>query len=377
MSRLVWVLICLFVSVSSMLKAESNNEAKLKMLDQLEKLEQLDQMDFEDAIDNIYQCSQRNDFFCADQQINRAKSLLFDEIAKQRLADAVGYRKQQEIFYGEEKKLAEQRQLVSECSNSCAIPGEYERCVAGTLRPLYCNEPRREEPVYTQSESPSTMQLLGSALQHFNTQLQTDMTRQQAELQQQLKLAEQQRLYRDEQQKKQQQQQRELQQKQQQALAQLQQQEERLRRQADIKRQEEVARKQREEEQRLAQQKRTQEIQAQRLLKEREQAEKVRQEMVYLNSLASGTRLGGKDCFGENHVLGSLPNIQPKMVSCVDVKFTIQCPSSPVVEHQGVMKNMIGTIAGCFGDTTRVPDTISCPADKFIVQVTSAERCTF
>lgn len=93
----------------------------------------------------------------------------------------------------------------------------------------------------------------------------------------------------------------------------------------------------------------------------------------YLRRLAGGTRLAGKTCFGEQHVLGTLPQITPRAVACVDVHFRAYCPGSSAA-ISGVIRNMQGMKTGCYGDTARIHND-ACKAEALRVEVVAARAC--
>ncbi|MBU1223784.1 MAG: hypothetical protein KKA22_11680 [Gammaproteobacteria bacterium] len=93
----------------------------------------------------------------------------------------------------------------------------------------------------------------------------------------------------------------------------------------------------------------------------------------YLSRVAGGTRLMGKTCFGEQHVLGTLPQITPRAVACVDVHFRAYCPGSSAA-ISGVIRNMQGMKTGCYGDTARIGH-VACQAEALRVEVVAARAC--
>jgi hypothetical protein len=93
----------------------------------------------------------------------------------------------------------------------------------------------------------------------------------------------------------------------------------------------------------------------------------------YLRRLAGGTRLAGKTCFGEQHVLGTLAQITPRAVACVDVHFRAYCPGSSAA-ISGVIRNMQGMKTGCYGDTARIHND-ACKAEALRVEVVAARVC--
>ncbi|BFM48405.1 hypothetical protein [Marinomonas sp. THO17] len=356
--------------------AETSPQDMLKMLDQLDQLDRLDQMEFDDAIEAGYRCTDDENFACADQEIKKARPLVFDQDSKQRLNDLMAYRQDQEKYYKQKQRLVVQQKLEAKCARRCPIAREYAQCVAGNLDSWDCRDEEASDNSGGSSGSNSTMAAFSSALTQLNNQLQADLARQQADFNRQLKQIEAQRQEKERQKRQQQAQQRRVQQEQQQALANIQQQQEQARRQAEQRRQAEEARRQREEERRLAEEKRRQERQARALAQQRAKEEEARNKQIYLSKLTSGARLAARNCFGEKHVFGTLPVIKPELVSCVNVNFSVQCSSSGPVVHRGVLRNHINMNAGsCFGDTSQVPSSVACPAKQFVVRATSVEGC--
>ncbi|MBX9959315.1 MAG: hypothetical protein K2Y15_04200 [Burkholderiaceae bacterium] len=111
--------------------------------------------------------------------------------------------------------------------------------------------------------------------------------------------------------------------------------------------------------------------------KKAEAEAKARAEQDYLQRLAAGTRMGAKNCYGEQHVMGAMPNIKPKTVACIDMHFRAYCQGShPGVAYQGVLKNMVSMGTGCFGDTVEIKPKLGCKAEDIRVEVTQARPCS-
>lgn len=111
--------------------------------------------------------------------------------------------------------------------------------------------------------------------------------------------------------------------------------------------------------------------------KKAEAEAKARAEQDYLQRLAAGTRMGAKNCYGEQHVMGAMPNIKPKPVACIDMHFRAYCQGShPSVAYQGVLKNMVSMGTGCFGDTVEIKPKLGCKAEDIRVEVTQAKPCS-
>lgn len=349
--------------------AEASQDEMQKMLDQLEQLEELDRQEFNRAIDKGYECADKNNFSCVDREIRAARSLVFDKVSEKSLEKLVSYRKKQEEYFNEEKRIAAQIKREEECANRCPISREYSQCIAGKMDAYYCREERSANRGNNSSNgSNSTLAAFSMALSQMNTQMQADLARQKADFEQQMKQYEAQR----EREKRQKQQrlaeQRRRQQQQQANLASLQQAQER-------ERQEALRRRQQEEARRLAREEREREREARRLAKQREKEQEAANKLAYLESLKSGARLGARICSGGNHVFGLLPTIRPKLVGCVNIHFSIQCSSSGPVQHQGVLSNHVNLNAGsCIGDTVQVPK-LSCPVSQYVVKATSVVGC--
>lgn len=111
--------------------------------------------------------------------------------------------------------------------------------------------------------------------------------------------------------------------------------------------------------------------------KKAEAEAKARAEQDYLQRLAAGTRMGAKNCYGEQHVMGAMPNIKPKPVACIDMHFRAYCQGShPSAAYQGVLKNMVSMGTGCFGDTVEIKPKLGCKAEDIRVEVTQARPCS-
>ena len=91
-----------------------------------------------------------------------------------------------------------------------------------------------------------------------------------------------------------------------------------------------------------------------------------------LNEIKSGTRLAAKNCFGEYHVSGSLPKTASSV--CIDVEFRYWCNNSPTAKRSGILKNFVGEMAGCFGDTVEI-ERLSCKARDITVGVSNVKIC--
>lgn len=112
---------------------------------------------------------------------------------------------------------------------------------------------------------------------------------------------------------------------------------------------------------------------------ERAQAEaQAKAKRDFLASLSSGTRLKARKCpdgEGKYYVVGLLPKVSPRPVSCVDVHYQAICPgqSRGVV---GVATNFQGIATDCFmGDAATIAPTPSCPVDQVTVQTTDVRPC--
>jgi hypothetical protein len=111
--------------------------------------------------------------------------------------------------------------------------------------------------------------------------------------------------------------------------------------------------------------------------KKAEAEAKARAEEDYLQRLAAGTRMGAKNCYGEQHVMGAMPSIKPRPVSCIDMHFRAYCQGShPSGAYQGVLKNMVSMGTGCFGDTVQIKPKLACKAEDIRVEVTQARPCS-
>ena len=108
---------------------------------------------------------------------------------------------------------------------------------------------------------------------------------------------------------------------------------------------------------------------------EQEKRDKQLAKQKYLDKVKNGTNLAGKRCYGSNYVGGQLPNIRPQVVSCIDVHYTVSCPNNSYNTYDGVLKNMVSNMGGCYGDISEVKKDLGCKAESFIVRVKDVTQC--
>lgn len=365
-----------------------NMEEMLKQLEMLEQLDQLDRQDFSAAVDKTYECVDTGDFSCADRQLKEAERLVFDEPSRKRLAEARDYRQEMYRIAEEEKKRLAMERRIQECSAKCPIRDEYEDCVDGFQNPRYCREPSYDQP--SSSNSNNTMMMLNQTVQQFKQFTENQLAQQRQQLEMQQRLYEEQRRRQEAIQRQQEQQRREMERRRSQQLAEAERREVELierrqraeeeRRRLEARRQAEEEARQRAEERRQAEEARRlarqQEILERQRAREREKAEREARRAAYLSAMQQGIKLYGRSCPGPSkHVFGTVPNIKPEEVGCLDVYFEVYCPGSASVQHRGVMDTMLNNVNGCYGDTEEVPETLPCAAREFRVKVTEVTSC--
>ncbi|CAL62947.2 Hypothetical protein HEAR2833 [Herminiimonas arsenicoxydans] len=98
----------------------------------------------------------------------------------------------------------------------------------------------------------------------------------------------------------------------------------------------------------------------------------------YLNAIKSQLQLRARHCpdgEGKHYVVGILPKIKPKVVSCIDVGYRVTCPGSSI-GSSGTIRNFTGFSTDCYmGDTGEVHPTPSCKPAEAKVIVTSTSSC--
>ncbi|NKF24542.1 DUF1682 domain-containing protein [Solimonas marina] len=351
-------------------QAQDGQQNMLQLLDQLDQLDKTDRSDFDAAIERVYQCSDKEDFKCADQQLKRAGALVYDDAAKQSLAQASKYRSERYQFMKDEKERVAMQERMSECSDSCPISREYKQCVNGNRSPHSCDEPQQ------QYQGPSTLDMLNSALIGMKQNMEQSFAQQQAQLKQQQQMLAEQRRQREQAQEERR---RQIERQRQQQTAAAEQQEAELKR---MREQQELARRRAEEKQkrelaaRQVREAREREQQARELARQQQEAEKEQRKANYLAQLKQGARLRGMSCYGGKYVAGALPKIRPTEVECVDVHFTVQCPNSSTIVHRGVLHNIVSNgEASCYGDSAEVPKTLACDAEDFVVRAAEVTGC--
>lgn len=123
-----------------------------------------------------------------------------------------------------------------------------------------------------------------------------------------------------------------------------------------------------------------------RLAKEAKNTEAVRQqkaqkEKALVDHLAAerrGIRLRAETCPGGGgfpSVMGSRPNIKPKVANCIVVHFEARCPSD---RRGSGMTGSIGQFLGqnsCFDNSSPLPRKLSCDVKQAIVEATNVTSC--
>lgn len=98
----------------------------------------------------------------------------------------------------------------------------------------------------------------------------------------------------------------------------------------------------------------------------------------YLSAITERLRLAARTCpggEGKHFVVGILPSIKPRPVSCLDVHFRATCPGSRS-GTEGVIKSFVGVGTDCFmGDTEAINPTPSCKASEVKVRVEKVVAC--
>lgn len=130
----------------------------------------------------------------------------------------------------------------------------------------------------------------------------------------------------------------------------------------------------------LTNEKREKERQAEKERKEREQlAQKQREEQErnnYLTNVKNSLRLKAVNCYGNNYAVGQIPKgLGLSKHGGINVHYRASCPGGG--RYNGISKNFIGMMAGCFGDTNShdgglIPkEVLSCKAEDMTVDVTN------
>lgn len=351
---------------------DSTTEAMLNQLEMLDQLDQLDRQDFESVIEQTYQCTDDRDFACADQKLEEAKRLAFDEAASDQVAEARDYRQQIYRIAEEEQRRLALKSRIQECSASCLIPEEYENCVDGYQNPRYCRQPSYDAP----SGPDNTMIMLNQTVQQLKQFTENQLAQQRRQLETQ------QRMY-EKQKRQQEQQRREIELRRSQQLAQVERDAAELnerQRKANEERQRIDARRkanERRDAQKARESARQQKMLERQRAREQERAARETLRLAYLAKLQQGIQLRGGVCMGSKVVFGTIPKIVPEEVGCQDVYYNLYCPGAQTPQYKGVMTNMISNPEGnCFmGDINTVPDNTPCGAKEFRVKVTKVTSC--
>lgn len=106
---------------------------------------------------------------------------------------------------------------------------------------------------------------------------------------------------------------------------------------------------------------------------EHEKQERAKQE--YLRAVAAGVKLVATKCpDGEGHyyATGTMPNVKPEVVSCIDVHYQAVCPGSSIA-IDGIAKNFIG-MSGCFGDTYQISPKPLCAVKEVKIRVVEVQH---
>ncbi|VVQ20562.1 hypothetical protein [Pseudomonas fluorescens] len=98
----------------------------------------------------------------------------------------------------------------------------------------------------------------------------------------------------------------------------------------------------------------------------------------YLAQLVAGTRLYARTCpsgDGNYFMVGTVPNIKPKPVSCVDVHYEAICEGSSN-GSTGVATSFVGAATDCFmGDAVTIAPKPACPVKQVRVEVRDIRSC--
>lgn len=112
----------------------------------------------------------------------------------------------------------------------------------------------------------------------------------------------------------------------------------------------------------------------------KERAEKLaaeRAERDYLQALLAGSKLAARKCpdgKGLYYMVGLLPKLKPRPVSCVDVHYHAYCPGT--TGTRGVARNFVGIATDCFmGDAVTIEPTPSCPVAEVRVEAREVRAC--
>ncbi|MFN7723930.1 MAG: hypothetical protein ACK5QH_02570 [Rubrivivax sp.] len=112
----------------------------------------------------------------------------------------------------------------------------------------------------------------------------------------------------------------------------------------------------------------------------KERAEKQAAEQAerdYLQALLAGTKLAARKCpdgKGLYYMVGLLPKVKPRPVSCVDVHYHAYCPGT--TGTRGVARNFVGISTDCFmGDAVTIEPTPACPVAEVRVEARDVRAC--
>ena len=141
-----------------------------------------------------------------------------------------------------------------------------------------------------------------------------------------------------------------------------------------------LAKEKKELEEKLAKEKKELELKAEKQRQEQEKLAQKQRELQeknnYLSNVKNNLRLQVNSCFGENYVVGQLPQGlgSSKHVSKINVHYRVHCPGTS--GYNGVSRNFVGMGTSCFtGDTLAkdgglIPKSVlSCKAQEMTVQV--------
>ncbi len=382
------------------------DDSRAQMLKRLELLQQLDSITFTEGVEKANTCTSQRNFSCADTQLDTIKPLIQSDSENRLYQMALSNLNSEKAQAETERRLAQEerdRQRRAEEQRIAAIEAEERRLerereeeerrraiqygmnslAIGLAAKDMSNEQvnRLIEANARDYEQGSGTSNLQASLDHMKQENQQRHLENQRLIQQQReqRQREQEAMERAlAEQREVQQRQTENSARQQQAL--VTQQEQQRQQEAELKRQAqerankeaETARKEQERQQRIDQEKAEREAQ-----KAAEQAERDRLNAEYLTQTAQGIRLAAIKCFGETHVVGTRPSIKTPSSghSCIDVSFSVRCPSSNQPYQRSVADNFVGMNAGCFGDSYQITPPTGCEVKALVVAVEKVNFC--
>ncbi len=416
--QIVRLVVACFVLAGGVVAAAPTDDFD-DLLKMSEQLDQLDRQDFEQSILSAENCTAARDFKCAERHLQKATKVVSGNADKAVLKGAQNYlvAERQAAAREDEQRIAEERRLEkqaaqadleSRCDERCTRPGQLRQCYEGRLEYFRCTD----DDGGSQGSSIG-LAILGGVNQALAGKAQIDGIHNRA-MEQFQAAAEERRRAQAAQRERElaqreenrrtllAQRQRESEARQQQTRANTQAREQQVALAQDKQRQESAERQRRAEEQTRAQEAaaRAQESAAREqrrvadaaaakakreqaeadrvLLREAEKQAAAEQARTYLETMARGTQLKARTCYGDMYVVGMRPKVSPEAVPCIDVHYRARCPGSNAY-IDGVGSNFIGIATDCFtGDTFetfKIKPTPSCPAEVMQVTVRAVTAC--